>query len=295
MIDISVFEQNQSQAARPGVRKWSTQPRIGRSMTQQQRLNVVLELVSERGSVSIAEVSDALGVSTATVRRDLNTLAEQRLVTRTHGGASALGSGYELPLQYKIARQADAKVAIARAVARLIKPGESVGLNGGTTTSEVARMLGRSEQLRPVGDAPGVTIVTNALNIAYEMSVREHIKIVVTGGVPRRQSYELVGPLVAASLRDFSIDTAVLGVDGLSAAFGATTLHEGEAEASREIAAVARRLVIAADSTKLGRSTFARICPLARIDVLVTDQPVAAELAGEFAAAGVEIIVATSP
>lgn len=261
-------------------------------MTQQQRLNVVLELVSERGNVSIAEVSEALGVSTATVRRDLNTLAEQRLVTRTHGGASALGSGYELPLQYKIARQAEAKVAIARAVADLIAPGESVGLNGGTTTSEVARMLGRSERLQVNADVPGVTIVTNALNIAYEMSVREHVKIVVTGGVPRRQSYELVGPLVGASLRDFSIDTAVLGVDGLSAAFGATTLHEGEAEASREIASVARRLVIAADATKLGRSTFARICPLARVDILVTDQDVPRDFAADLAAAGVQLIVA---
>jgi DeoR family transcriptional regulator of aga operon len=122
--------------------------------------------------------------------------------------------------------------------------------------------------------------------------VREHVKIVVTGGVPRRQSYELVGPLVGASLRDFSIDTAVLGVDGLSAPFGATTLHEGEAEASREIASVARRLVIAADATKLGRSTFARICPLSRVDVLVTDQDVPREFAGDLAAAGVQLIVA---
>lgn len=261
-------------------------------MTQQQRLNLVLELVSERGSVSIIEISDKLGVSTATVRRDLNTLAEQRLVTRTHGGATSLGSGYELPLQYKIARQAEAKKAIARAVAELIGPGESVGLNGGTTTSEVARELGRSERLRTAG-APGVTIVTNALNIAYELSVREHVKIVVTGGVPRRQSYELVGPLVGAALREFSLDTAVLGVDGLSAAFGATTVHEGEAEVSRQLGAVSRRVMVAADATKLGRATFARICPLADIDMLVTDQPVAAEIAAEFATAGVEIVVAT--
>ncbi len=263
-------------------------------MTQQQRLNRMLEMVSERGSVSIGDISDALSVSTATVRRDLNTLAEQRLVTRTHGGASALGSGYELPLQYKIARQAEAKVAIARAAAALVGPGDSVGLNGGTTTTEVARELGRSERLRSVGGAPGVTIVTNALNIAYELSVREHVKIVVTGGVPRRQSYELVGPLVAASLRDFTIDTAVLGVDGLSADFGATTMHEGEADASREIAAVARRVVIVADATKLGRSTFARICPLARIDVLVTDQPVSSEFSAELVAAGVELVVASA-
>lgn len=261
-------------------------------MTQQQRLNQVLELVSERGNVSIAEVGEALGVSTATVRRDLNALAQQRLVTRTHGGASALGSGYELPLQYKIARQAEAKVAIARAVAELVSPGDSVGLNGGTTTSEVARVLGWSERLRAAGDAPGVTIVTNALNIAYELSVREHVKIVVTGGVPRRQSYELVGPLVGSSLRAFSLDLVVLGVDGITGRFGATTVHEGEAEASRELAAVAARVVVAADSTKLGRTTFARICPLERIDVLVTDAEAPPELGADLAAAGVEVVVA---
>jgi len=260
-------------------------------MTQQRRLNLVLELVSERGNVSIAEVGDALGVSTATVRRDLNLLAEQRLLTRTHGGAAALGSGYELPLQYKIARQSEAKTAIARAVAELVTPGDAVALNGGTTTSEVGRVLGSSEALS-AGDAPGVTIVTNALNIAFELSVREHVKIVVTGGVPRSQSYELVGPLVGSSLRDFSLDLAVLGVDGLTGRFGATTVHEGEAEASRQIAAVARRVVVAADATKLGRATFARICPLERIDVLVTDLPLPAELADDVAAAGVEVVVA---
>ncbi|RZS91628.1 DeoR family transcriptional regulator [Motilibacter rhizosphaerae] len=262
-------------------------------MTAQQRLNQVLELVIQQGNVSIAEICESLGVSTATVRRDLNTLAEQRLVTRTHGGAAALGSGYELPLQYKIARQAEAKKAIAAAVAELVSPGDSVGLNGGTTTTEVARVLARADRLAGSGDAPGVTIVTNALNIAYELSVREHVKIVVTGGVPRRQSYELVGPLVGSSLRDFSLELAVLGVDGITARFGATTVHEGEAEASRQLASVAQRVVVAADSSKLGRTTFARICPLDAVDVLVTDVDVETSVAHDLAAAGVEVIVAT--
>ncbi|GAA3639185.1 DeoR/GlpR family DNA-binding transcription regulator [Kineosporia mesophila] len=261
-------------------------------MTAQQRLNKVLEFVTERGNVSIAEVADALDVSPATVRRDLNLLAQQRLVTRTHGGASALGSGYELPLQYKLVRQAEGKTAIARAVAALVSPGDSVGLNGGTTTSEVARVLGSSERLLARGSTPGITIVTNALNIAYELSVREHVKIVVTGGVPRAQSYELVGPLVAASLREFSLDLAVLGVDGLTGRFGATTIHEGEGEASRQIAAVARRVVVAADSTKLGKTTFARICPLEQIDTLVTDLPLTPELNAAMETAGVEVLVA---
>jgi len=261
-------------------------------MTPQQRLNTLLDFVTTRGSVSIAEVSALLGVSTATARRDLTTLAEQRLVTRTHGGAAARGSGYELPIQYKVGRQAEAKLAIARAVTQLIAPGEVLGLNGGTTITEVARAIGRSERHQGERESPGVTIVTNALNIAYEMSVREHVKIVVTGGVPRRQSYELVGPLVAATLRDFIIDTAVLGVDGLSLKFGATTVHEGEAQASRDLIGVSRRVVVAADSTKLGRSTFARICPLAAVDILVTDLAPDPETAADLAAAGVDVIVA---
>jgi len=261
-------------------------------MTQQQRLNTLLELISERGTVSIAEISEALTISAATARRDLTALAEQRLVTRTHGGASALGSGYELPLQYKIARQAEAKMAIARAAAELVSVGDSLGINGGTTTSEVARVLGRTDRLNRTDNDFGVTIVTNALNIAYELSVRSHVKIVVTGGVARRQSYELVGPLVSNTLSDLALDIAFLGVDGLSAEFGATTLHEGEADVSQQFARVAKRVVIVADSTKLAKATFARICPLDQIDVLVTDAPVAGPLADALASAGVRVIVA---
>jgi DeoR family transcriptional regulator of aga operon len=157
-----------------------------------------------------------------------------------------------LPLQYTIARQAEAKVVIAKAAAFLVGVGNSVGLNGGTTTSEVARVLGRSDHLvREDGDV-AMTIVTNALNIAYELSVRSHVKIVVTGGVARPQSYELVGSLVADTLSDLTLDVAILGVDGLSPQFGLTCLHEGEAEVSRKFAMVARRVVVVADSTKMG-------------------------------------------
>lgn len=262
-------------------------------MTQQQRLNSLLELVSDRGNVTIAEICVELGVSAATARRDLTRLAEQRLVSRTHGGASALGTGYELPLQYKIARQAEAKLAIARAARDLVGMGDAVGLNGGTTTSEVARVLGKTERLMRSDGEAGLTVVTNALNIAYELSVRSHVKIVVTGGIARQQSYELVGPLVDAALQQLALDIAFIGVDGLSAEFGATTLHEGEAVVSRMFAAAARRVVVVADSTKLGASTLARICPLEGIHTLVTDAPPAESLAEALAAAGVEVIVAS--
>lgn len=261
-------------------------------MSQQQRLNALLELVILRGSVSIQDIVDELDISAATARRDLNSLADQRLVTRTHGGGMALGSGYELPLQYKIPRNADAKVAIAQAVAGMVNFGDVIGLNGGTTTSEVSRVLGRSEHLIGSGDEPGVTIVTNALNIAFELSIRPHVKIVVTGGVARRQSYELVGPLVGDTINELTLDLAILGVDGLSAEFGATTVHEGEAEVSRQLATVAKKVIVVADASKIGKSTFARICELGVLDTLVTNAPVVGDVGSALAKAGVEVVVA---
>lgn len=261
-------------------------------MTPQQRLNALLEMVTRRGNVSVAEISEGLSISPPTVRRDLALLAEQRLVTRTHGGVAALGAAYELPLQYKIARQAEAKVAIARAAAMLVQRGDTVGMNGGTTTTEVARELGKAERLdRPDGEF-GLTIVTNALNIGYELSVRPNVKIVVTGGVARRQSYELVGPMARRTLESVALDIVFLGADGVSADFGVTTLHEGEAEVSACLAERGQRVVVVADATKLTRATFAHICPLDAIDALITDRAVDTAFARQLEDAGVELIVA---
>ncbi len=104
---------------------------------------------------------------------------------------------------------------------------------------------------------------------------------------------ELVGPLVSNSLAEMALDVAILGVDGLSVRFGATTLHEGEADVSQQFAKVAKKVVVVADSTKMEKTTFARICPLDQIDVLVTDRPVPAELERGLGAAGVEIVIAS--
>lgn len=254
---------------------------------RQQRLNELLTLISERGHVTIADVESELSVSAATARRDISQLADQRLVTRIHGGATVLGSAYELPLQYKIARQADAKRAIAAAAAELVATGETVAINGGTTTTEVARVLGRHDGIRP-----DVTVVTNALNIAYELSIRPSITIVVTGGTARSQSYELVGPLADEVLARIHVDTAVIGVDGVSVEAGLSTLHPAEAKVSADFIRAARRTVVVADHTKLEHPTFARISDLSAMTVLVTDKAVPEALARELARASVEVIVA---
>lgn len=261
-------------------------------MRQQQRLNRILDLLSNEGHVSIDGLVEHFDISAATARRDLGILAHQRLVTRTHGGAVAVGSAYELPLHYRIARNADAKLAIAAKTAELISPGEVVGLTGGTTTTEVARVLGADPRMS-TERGPGLTVVTNALNIAYELAIRPHVKVVVAGGVVRHQSFELVGPIVATTLADLVLDWAIVGVDGVDAKYGATTIDEGEAAVNRELIRQARRAVLVADSSKLGRSTFARICTLDKVSALVTDTPPGPNLASALANAEVDVVVSS--
>ncbi|MFD5325803.1 DeoR/GlpR family DNA-binding transcription regulator [Streptomyces sp. NPDC127092] len=258
-------------------------------MGTHERWTRLLDALSERGSIEVGEAATLLDVSPATVRRDLEELARQQLLTRTRGGAVLSGVTYDLPLRYKTARKADEKQRIARAAAALVPPGAVVGLNGGTTTSEVARELATRPDLAEHAAATALTIVTNAVNIANELAVRPYVKTVVTGGVARPQSYELTGPLAAAVLQGLSLDYAILGVNAVDPGFGASTHDEGEASANRAMAERADRVVVVADSTKLGRRAFARVCTITEIDVLVTDHDAPDELVEQLTSQGVDV------
>ena len=265
-------------------------------MSKHERWNTLLELLAASGKVEVEEAATALGVSAATIRRDLDELAEQQLLVRTRGGAVAHGVSYELPLRYKSARHASEKQRIAAATADLVAPGEVVGLNGGTTTTEVARALalrfasGRAEPPGAVAPGPALTVVTNALNIAGELAVRPQIKIVTTGGVARPQTYELVGPLTVGVLNEVVLDVVILGVDGVDAELGVMAHQEDEASISRLFAERASRVVVVTDSSKMGRRAFARICGLDRIDLLVTDTGISAEATAQLTEAGVQVL-----
>ncbi len=232
-------------------------------MRQEDRLGHVLRQLSDQGSVGVAELAEQLGVSEASVRRDLHLLEQQKLLTRTHGGAVASGVLYELPMRYRGGQHHDAKRVIARAVADLVPEDVgSVGLNGGTTTTEVARALaGRS----------GLRVVTNALNIASELAVRSNIELVVCGGSARSESYELVGPLAELTLSNVNLEVAIIGVDGITPQAGLTTHHEVEAHTNRALLRSAERVFVVADSSKLGRRGFATIAPVEAATVIVTD------------------------
>lgn len=264
-------------------------------MSRDARWQTLLELLVERGRLEVEEVAAELGVSAATIRRDFDQLAEQQMLVRTRGGAVVHGVSYELPLRYKTARRATEKQRIAKAVADLVAPGEAVGLTGGTTTTEVARALAVRGDLAAVrGDAasgaPALTVVTNALNIASELAVRPQFKIVVTGGVARAQSYELVGPLADGVLDRITLDLAVLGVVALDVVHGAAAHDEAEAAVNRLLCERAERVVVAADSSKLGRRAFAWICATESVDTLVTDSAAAPETVRGFEEAGLRVV-----
>jgi DeoR family transcriptional regulator of aga operon len=260
-------------------------------VSRYRRWNELLELLAVSGQVQVEDAAQALGVSAATVRRDLDELAQQQMVTRIRGGAVAQGVTYDLPLRYKSERHSSEKQRIAAVAAGLVKPGQIAGLNGGTTTTEVARALAMRPDLNSGAPSPGVTIVTNALNIATELAVRQHIKIVATGGVARPQSYELTGPLATGVLEQVTLDIAILGVDGIDAVAGATTHHEGEASTNRLLAQQASTVVVAADSSKVGRRAFARIFTAREVDVLVTDAGISADDKARLEEAGVDVVV----
>ncbi|MEU6716333.1 DeoR/GlpR family DNA-binding transcription regulator [Nonomuraea sp. NPDC046802] len=254
-------------------------------MSRYDRWNAILELLSQEGRLSVEEAAQALDVSTATIRRDFDQLAQQQMLMRTRGGAVAQSVSYDLPLRYKTARHADEKHRIAGAAAELVTPGAVVGLNGGTTTSELARTLATLTRLES-----GFTIVTNALNIAAELTVRQHVKIVVTGGVARQQSYELIGPLATGVLEQVTLDVAFLGVDALDVGLGASAHHEGEASVNNLLISRAAQVVVVADSSKIGKRAFSRICPIGQVDALVTDAQLPDALAGELTDAGVKVV-----
>lgn len=240
-------------------------------MNKQVRLARLVELVTERGSLHVDEAVAELGISQATARRDLDELAGQQLIRRTRGGAVANTTSGDIPMRYRTAREGAAKARIADAVAARVRPGEVVAFNGGTTTTMAAYQLGvRFAEEHPAQESV-VTVVTNAVNIANDLAVRPQTRVLVTGGVVRPKSYELTGPLSELVLPRINIDVVYLGVSAIDLGTGIFTHDDAEAAVNSAFVEAARTAYVVADASKLGAHSFARICPLAAIDGLITD------------------------
>jgi DeoR family transcriptional regulator of aga operon len=250
-------------------------------MTTATRRAAILDRLGRDGFVEVAQLEAQLGCSPATVRRDLDQLERGGFLVRTRGGAISDSSG-ELPIRSKAASMAVEKQQIAAAAAAMVEDGQAVGLTGGTTTQQVARALSARR---------GLTVVTNAINVAIEL-VDADIRTVVVGGELRGRSWELVGPLSEPVASQLHLDVFFAGVDGLSASGGLTTHNPLEARIDRVLIDRAQRIVVVCDHTKLGRATFAQIAPLEIVHEVVTDSGADPAQVRELERAGVRVVVA---
>ncbi|CAN5214091.1 DeoR/GlpR family DNA-binding transcription regulator [soil metagenome] len=251
------------------------------------RMTSILDLLAERGTVSLSELSETLGISPATARRDLADMSEQLLLVRTHGGARLIESRNELPVALRGARFAEAKKAIAAAVADAIPQQRyAVALSGGTTAANVARALAGHKDL---------TIVTNSLTIAQLVTSYPQLKVVMTGGILRSESLELVGVLAENTFNAINLGTAILGTDGMTAEGGVTTHDETEARTNNAMVTHAQRVIVVADGSKIGRLALAKVATIDQVDFLVTDSSADPEELARIRAAGVEVLVVEVP
>ncbi|MER7500291.1 DeoR/GlpR family DNA-binding transcription regulator [Nonomuraea pusilla] len=242
---------------------------MSESMPTEVRRERMLGLLMEQEFARVAELAEAFGVSTVTVRADLDALVEQGKVRRVRGGAVAAGPQprTEPSFELSLGTAAVEKALIARAAARLVSSGESVLLGAGTTTAAVARELVARAELTEV------TVFTNGLRTALELEpALPRFAVVVTGGSLRRQQHSLVDPLATRFLEGIRAGTVFLGCGGVHPEAGITNVNLPDAEIKQRMLRAATRRVVVADSSKLGVVEMAPICALSEVDLLITGE-----------------------
>lgn len=259
------------------------------SSKTEQRANEILRLLLSRGKTSIEELSAQFETSSASIRRDLVRLEERGLVHRTHGGAMLADQAIYEPFRFDASfrdreeRFAQEKQRIAAVAAAMIVENETIGFGSGTTTAMIARCLRQRSGLR---------VVTNALNIGMELSASQGILTTVTGGVMRWPgAFSLVGPGALEALSVVVMDRVFLGVCGVDAVHGATTIEPDEAAVFRTMTRQAKQVVVVADSSKVDMVSPSVICPVGAIDVLITDDGVAEDAVERLTGLGVKVVV----
>jgi DeoR/GlpR family transcriptional regulator of sugar metabolism len=257
-------------------------PSPGNDLAARRRQRLVL-LVESRGAARLDELSAALGVSQATVRRDLNLVSAAGRLRRVHGGAVATDQRIDEPhFEVKAGAAAAEKERIAAAAVRLLAPDDTVYLDSGSTVLAVARLLHGWNHL---------TVVTNSLPVANEL-VGRGPRVIVIGGELRATSRAFVGPLTRLLLDDLHVDRALMGTFALSLEDGLTTTDPAEAFTKQIVLSHAREVILLADSTKLGTRSFVRAGRLDDVDVLVTDAGIDAPTARTLGRRGVRVIAA---
>lgn len=260
-----------------------------------ERQQQIEQLIASDGRVAVIELADRFGVTTETVRRDLAHLERTGLVRRVHGGAVSRGrlSTVESSLAERTSLRSGAKQAIARAAVELLGDGPdgAVYLDAGTTTAAVAQLLSQTlSHGERIGG--GLEVVTHSMTVAHTLAGAPGVGLSAIGGRVRGLTAAAVGAGTVEAIGRLRPDTAFVGVNGVSAAFGLSTPDPDEAAVKRAIVASARRVVVLADAGKFDAELLVSFAPLTAVDVLITDAAPRGELARVLDDAGVEVQVA---
>ena len=237
---------------------------VNQHNTVERRMKI-MQMLSTQNQVQVNALSKEFGVSEVTIRNDLEQLEEKKLLIRARGGAMSINQtvSFDQHLTEKHKLNMSEKARIGKAAARLIIDSDTVIIDSGTTSLEIVKNLDPS--LR------NVTIITNALNIANQLISNQSINLIVPGGVLRKNSLSLIGPLAEKNFKNFFVDKVFLGVDGFDTLNGISTPNLDEAYLNQIMIEVAREVIVVTDSSKFLRKSLAFICKLDRINTVITD------------------------
>lgn len=245
------------------------------------RLDHLRDLIRQKGVIRVEALCEQLGVSPATVRRDLDQLESIGAIRRVHGGAVSVESRLDEPLfDSKTSIAAKEKHRIAQAALEYITADDTIYLDGGSTVLELARLL---------RDRTNITVVTNSLQAALELAGRGP-RLILIGGELRRLSQTVVGPLTRQILNDLHLDRAFMGTMGLSLKEGLTTTEPSEAFTKELVMERAREVIVLADSSKVGKVSFARAGALDNVQTLITDTKIDLQFSKELTKKGINVV-----
>ena len=250
------------------------------------RRQEIIRMLNAEGSTQVLALSEQFKVSTQTIRKDLAFLEDRGVLVRCYGGAvaaGAIGVADEAPVDAKRGLHASEKERIGRLAATMIRPGDAIILDSGTTTAEIARFL---------PERTHVIVLTNDAGILNQLMRREEVDIMLLGGRLRRKNMAFYGGQTEAALDSLQVDRLFLGVDGIDLQRGITTHFEGEAVLNRKMARVARQIIAVTDSSKFGRTCLHRIMGIEEVDVLITDSGAPEESLEQARKLGCEVRIA---
>ncbi|WP_025741585.1 transcriptional repressor AgaR [Aquimarina pacifica] len=230
-----------------------------------ERRKKILNMLNDNGQVFVHELSEQFKVSEVTIRNDLDLFESKKLLIRSRGGAMKYENNVSIDYQIsdKDKIHYGEKIKIGKKASSLVNEGETIIIDSGTTTMEIAKNLDTKTSLN---------VITNAFNIVNQLIGFPGINIIVPGGTLRKNSHSLVGPLAEKNLKNFYVDKVFIGVDGFDTTVGAFTPNIEEASLNQIMIDIAKEVILVADSSKFSRRSLAFICSLDKIDVVVTDE-----------------------